>query len=317
MIPAHLTPHLAVAADGAINSVLQTGARHHGQSPPTGEVGFVAAVALGGMRRIANAWRPILRPAGYSVKLSGVFCHQHPRATFTDLHGKSVSCELADLLVVVDDLTGLVPGRRWAALIQAKLATHGSNLTLTSSGDLRQLDLLSRWPAFTLPANFAPGPRDFGTCRHAGTILDCARYGLIAAQPSPVWFQQTPATSMPVAGDQLGTFLAHMMEAGQSGYGREATGTADDWSRTVNELMTVTYANLFSHAAGFSGSRQRGHSGLAFALSDWPIPYWPDIFFSAGPPPSGGRPEGPEDDGPGDGISVLRIGISRVDPEDD
>jgi hypothetical protein len=310
MVPNHLIASLATAADTAINNVLLEGAP--GQSIPTGEVGFVAAVVIGGVYKIANAWSPLLRPHGLSIKMSGVFCHQTPRATFTDNHGNNVSCELADLLVVVEDSTGGRPGRRWAALIQAKMAAPGGGQTLTRLGDLRQLDLMSRWPPFTLPRNFAPGARDFATCRYHGQLLDCGRYGLIDGQPRPDWHQQAPAPAMPAGGDRLGTFLAQMVETGQVGYGREATGLGDDWSRTVDELMTQTYSQFFNYAAGFSGRRQRGHSALSMAIS---CPYDPFFFCSHSdrPPPSGGRPDGPGDDEIPTGISLLRIAISSDD----
>ena len=141
MVPHHLVASLATTADTAIDNVLRVGAP--GQSKPTGEVGFVAAVVIGGVHDIANAWSPLLHPHGLSVKMGGVFCHQTPRATFANNSGKIVSCELADLLVVVEDNTGGRPGRRWAALIQAKMAAPGGGQTLTQPADLRQLDLMS------------------------------------------------------------------------------------------------------------------------------------------------------------------------------
>ncbi len=312
MVPSHLIPSLSAAADKAINNVLLVGAP--GQSTPKTEVDFVAAVVIGGVPDIAAAWRPVLHPHGYSVRMSGVFCHQSPKATFSDIHGTSVSCELADLLVVVEDNTGGKVGRRWAALVQAKIASSGGGKTLSSSGDLRQLDLFTRWPAFTLPSGYLPGARDFSTCSYRGTKLDCGRYGLIEKHPSPDWRQQSPNASMPAGGDELGTFLAHMVETGQVGYGREATGLTDDWSQTVDELMTRTYAMFFTHVSGFSSPQQRGHSALAMSSSDpllWPVPH-PYILAGDIPPPSGGRPEvlGGEDGE--EGISVLRISIGRA-----
>lgn len=99
MNPASLTTRLAIAAQNAIVRSLTNGAR--GQiRPPTGEVGFVAAIVLGAVPAIATAWRPLLRPFGYSIALTGVFCHQTPRASFTDDRGNNAVCELADLLVV-------------------------------------------------------------------------------------------------------------------------------------------------------------------------------------------------------------------------
>jgi hypothetical protein len=314
MIPSSLIPRLASAADTALRPVLKTGAVAHGQTTPTGEVGFVAAAVLGGVPAIAGAWRPILGPAGYKLRVNGVFCHQTPQATFSDTSGVSRTCELADLLVVIDDLTGGSQNRRWATLIQAKMAASSGGKTITQAMDLRQLDLYTRWPSFTLPAGYHPAPRDFSTCSYAGLAFDCGRYGLIDGQPNPLWHQQSPALAMPAGGLELGAFLAHMVEAGQTGFGREATGTSDDWSRTVEELMTVAYANVFNYAAGFSGPRSRGHTAIAFSVSD--LEQSPEhvfqIIFGGEPPPSGGRPEQPDDFAPdGGAVSVLRIGIAR------
>ena len=161
MIPAalNLTNSLAARANCAIDQALLYGAP--GQSKPTGEVGFVAAVVLGAVPRIAKEWKRILMPKGYSVRLTGIFCHQTPRASFTDGNGNGVVCELADLLVVVDDLTSGTPSTRRAVLVQAKMATHGGGKTLSSPRDLVQLALYANWPPFTLPSAFRPGPRDF------------------------------------------------------------------------------------------------------------------------------------------------------------
>lgn len=287
-----------------------------GQSKPTGEIGFVAAVVIGGVHDIANAWAPLLRPhrlsVSQSVKMSGVFCHQTPRATFTDKSGKSVSCELADLLVVVEDNTSGRFDQRWAALIQAKMAAPGGGQTLTQPGDLRQLDLMSRWPLFTLPKNFAPGTRDFTTCKYPGKKLDCGRYGLIEGPPNPDWHQQAPASVMPVRGYRLGTFLAHMVETGQVGYGREATGDRDDWSRTVDELMKQTYKQRFKYAVGFSAPQQRGRSSFEAVISSTYGPFF-HHFDSDGLLPTGGRPDEPGEDDRPTGISLLRIAIGSDD----
>lgn len=317
MIPSHLTATLSLAADTEIDQALRHGAQ--GQNPPTGEVGFVAAFVLGAIPGIARAWRSILRPHNLSVRMTGVFCHQTPRASFIDASGMARLCELSDLLVVAEDLTAQGAVRRWATLIQAKIANTGGGTTLSTSGDLVQLDLMTRWPPFNLPSGYAPGVRDFSSCPYPGTLTDCGRYGLIEPRPNLDWRQQTPAKSMPSGGDTLGSFLAHMIETGQSGYGREATGTRDDWSRTVDELMRVTGAQAFSYAAGFSGQRQRGHSAIAY-VSHPSFPYWDPSqygfgYAAGGPLPTGGRPDGPEplEGGPeGQGISLLRIGVTSV-----
>jgi hypothetical protein len=316
MIPSSLIPLLAMAADNKLMSVLQNGAR--GQARPSGEVGYVAAVVRGGVPAIARAWQPILEPAGYQLVITGVFCHQAPQATFTDSSYLPATCELADLLVVIDELNRGAVGRRYATLIQAKMADFGGGKTINGKMAKRQLHLFEHWPTFTLPAGYDQAPRDFSSCRHPGKPIDCGRYGLITKHPR--WNQQKPASSMPGGGTQLGSFFAKMVEDGQTGYGREATGTGDDWSRTVDELMTVTYANVFNYARGFGpGNPQpRGQTACAFTTQSWPS-YLDDDWnnFHLGgdiPPPSGPLfrrvEEGPP---PGDNISVLRIGIIRED----
>ncbi len=308
MLPSSLTPSLESAADAAINNVLRTGAVAVNQKVPTGEVGFVAAFVLGAVPDIARAWRSILNPHGYSIRMTGVFCHQTPRASFTDTSGAPRTCELADLLVVADDLTSGSATTRWAVLVQAKMANANGGQTLSQQGDLTQLDLLSNWPAFSLPSGFAPGPRDFATCRHAGSAIECGRYGLIDGQPNPLWHQQAPAQSMPAGGDQLGTFIARMLE-GRSGYGREATGTADDWSRTVDELLKVTAGLAFTYAAGLKGSHPRGNSAVAL-VSAPDSPTFGPAQWRSGPPPTGDGSERPVD-GPSEGINLVHIGLTR------
>ena len=315
MIPAHLTSALAMAADRAINSALRSGATAVGQKMPTGEVGFVAAFVLGAVPMIASAWKPILKPAGYSLSLMGVFTHQTPRASFVDSVGVPCQCELADLLVVVDDLTSGAQGQRWATLIQAKMAKPSGGQSLTTQRDLTQLDLLLNWPNFSLPSGFAPGLRDFGTCTHPGITRDCGRYGLIDQQPNPAWHQQAPAPVMPAAGDQLGTFLAKMMEQGQTGYGREATGLVDDWSRTVDELMRVSAGLGFTYAAGLKGLHPRGNTAVAFFVDTGDF-RGPQGWWSNEPPPTGGHADEPSDF-PSEGINLLRIGVARSESRSD
>lgn len=310
MIPSTLTPSLETAANTEINNILRTGATSVRQTMPTGEVGFVAAFVLGAVPAIASAWRPLLRPHGLSVKMWGVFCHQTPKVRFTDSSRIRRTCELADLLLVVDDLTTGKATTRWAVLIQAKMAAASGGCHLKGSGDLAQLDLLSRWPNFTLPTTFAAGARDFSTCTHAGSTIACGRYGLIDGQPNPVWHQQAPATVMPAGGDELGTFIARMVEC-RSGYGREATGLSDDWSRTVDELTKVTAGLAFTYSAGLKGSHPRGNSSLAFVVTAGD-PLGPMQWASA-PPPSGGKPETPLDEPPSEGINLVHIGITNTE----
>ena len=308
MIPSQHIPILASCADVAIDQALRNGATYLGQKVPTGEVGFVAAVVLGAVPSIGQLWKAVLKPAGYSVSVSGIFCHQSPKVRFDYSGGGRPRCELADLLVAVEDYTSGRRGDRIACLVQAKMVSALGGKTLSDPGDLVQLDLLTRWPSFTLPNGYAPHARDFSTCAHPGATLDCGRYGLIDGQPDPDWFQQLPASTMPAGGPRLGTFLANMLETGQTGYGRLANGLADDWSYTVDELMTRTAAATFSHSETLTGRHRRGMMAMTFFAGD------DDAFaFSRGdqPPPSGGRPEYSEEEPPEPGISVLHIAVGR------
>ncbi|MGZ3273549.1 MAG: hypothetical protein ACXU82_08885 [Caulobacteraceae bacterium] len=118
----------------------------------------------------------------------------------------------------------------------------------------------------------------------------------------------SPAKSMPAGGLELDGFLAHMVETGQTSCGREATGVADDWSLTVDELLNLTGAASFTYGRGFKGPQPRGVTAIA-AFG----PYQPpgSGLWVASPPPSGGRPERAEDEPPAEGISVLHIGVVR------
>ncbi len=314
MIPVtlNLTNSLAVRANNAIDQALLYGAP--GQSTPTGEVGFIAAVVLGAVPRIAKEWKKILIPNRYSVRLTGVFCHQTPRASFTDRNGNGVACELADLLVVVDDLTSGMPSTRRAVLVQAKMAKHGGGKKLSSPRDLVQLDLYTNWPPFTLPSAFHPGPRDFRNGPGTGSFLTCGRYGLIEPQPTPKWRQNAPAAAMSAGGDELGTYLAQMIQSGTHSYGRIAPGSGDDWSLTVSELLNVTGSLAFSYATGFQGRRPRKNSQVAFSVSGG-IHSAAHIHFRDKPLPTGGQPGDPsyEENGEGQGISVIHIGVERAD----
>ena len=307
MVPTNLLQPLSIAADREVSWSLRRGAAAFGQKPPNSEVGFVAAFVLAGVPAIAKAWRPILRTAGLSVQMAGVFIHQTPQVKFTDSRGIPRKCELADLLIVVDHLTSRGMGRRVAALVQAKMASPSGVTTLRSPGDMVQLELLSTWPPFTMPRRFAPGPRDFSNCTHSGSLQDCGRYGLISPQSSPDWRQSAPSQTISSGGMQLGTFAARMLGTGQTGFGREATGLADDWSRTVDELLTISGGTAFRHAASLGGRRPlRGSVVTAFVIDR-------DYFVLGRPlrrlPPFDTVPEDVEQND-SEGISFVHISIS-------
>ena len=311
MIPSKIVPILASTANSAINRALKCGAPALGLHVPTKETEFVAAVLLGALPDIARGWQPELNAQGLSAEFVGVFCHGSPMATFNGHSTNSRTCELADLLVVFEETTGGVVGQRRAVLIQAKMASPGGGKTLTGHGELTQLGLYSGWPRFELGAGFSSGWRDFSTCTYCGNNNHCGRYGLIDKK-SHLWHQQSPDRTMPSGGDELGTFLARMI-SNQHAYGREATGTKDDWSRTVDDLMRITFKRAF--AVPGSGSRlqhKRGTSIPMFAVSkEFDGFYIPDDDTGGVRPTNDGIY--PPDEG---GISLLYVAISRPDGRD-
>ena len=325
MIAPQFMPWLERAADCAVMRALRFGV-------PTGasEPQFVAAVVLNAIPEIAMIWEPILNHAGLSATFSSVFCHQSPIATYQDSACKKHSCELADLLVVVDDRTNGTQVRRRAVLVQAKMAAPQGGKRLSSS-DLTQLNLYSTWPAFRLGSGFRSCLRHFSNCRHPGNLDDCGRYGLIGRCPR-LWHQQAPARTMPSGGDELGTFLARMVD-NRSGYGREATGRADDWSRTVEELMSITFNKVFHDPTtrsrrfrGVSVSSTNSDDAIGLRIRGQDIYSGPVIAYpldavgfqirghaNAGGGASGRETDRFEERAPGGGISLLRIEIKRLD----
>lgn len=56
--------------------------------PPRSEVGFVAAVTLGGVTDIAQAWKLLCKKHGIGLDLTGVFCHGAPVVSFKDRNSR-------------------------------------------------------------------------------------------------------------------------------------------------------------------------------------------------------------------------------------
>ena len=296
---------MGAAANQAIGKVLQHGsAKMH--APPRSEVGFVAAVTLGGIEAIAKAWEPILAVAGLSLDLTGVFCHAAPIVNFTGSKGRAKSCELADLLVVVDVTSAGVLERR-AALIQAKMARAAGRVSLSGMSTVTQLDLYQNWYVFDFKdaaygmsrVNFIP----YGDAAYSGTFGVIDRH----FRNVPIWTQHAarPTPLLTAQHVMLGTFIAEMARGSGAGYGRRATPSLKtDWSKTIERLLSVTYARAFHHkATSGAASAPRGVTAcacLSFAtaatLAKPVLAGWdgepPDVSFR-------------EDDGRPSGISVL------------
>jgi hypothetical protein len=117
--------------------------------PP--EEDFVASLILLGLPRLDALWRPLFRHWGMRLSLTGVFCHQTPKASFQRA-GKNEAPELADLLIVRRH-ESKTNSKQVAVLIQAKMSGSGK---LRLPADDPQLDLYTTWPEFMLRARKAP-----------------------------------------------------------------------------------------------------------------------------------------------------------------
>lgn len=254
---------MASAANDAIHKSLL-----HGSNgmllPPRTEVGFVAAVTPGAIRDIASAWTPLLVGSGFSLDLSGVFCHGAPMVTFKGTKAQSRRCELADLLIVVDVVTGNTPIRR-ASLIQAKMANAAERVKLSGRSSIVQLDLYQNWHLFDFEeAAYGMNRVDFNVGKAAS---DSGTFGVIDRHlKPPVWTQHavSPTPTRTSNKVRLGGFIAEMVNGG-SGFGRLATPSLQtDWSKTVEGLLMVTYARAFHHKATLGPvSAQRGVHAVA------------------------------------------------------
>jgi hypothetical protein len=313
LLPRSVILEMAAKANDAIDDVLVVGSETM-VLPPRTEVGFVAAVTLGGVTDIARAWKPLCKSHGVGLDLTGVFCHGAPVVSFNDRKGRSAGCELADLLIVVDVTNAGVLTRR-AALIQAKMARAAKRVSLSGSSSRVQLDLYQYWHKFDFKdaayglnqVDFTIGPKELDS----GTIGVIDRH----LKTQPVWTQHAVRPTPEIISDEpyLGTFIAEMVDGTRPGFGRLATPALQtDWSKTVERLLQVTYQRAFLHAPPLGGASQprgvRATACVNFAMRA-------NLMKMM----SGGSGKGPpfdfetkeDDDRPG-GISVVHIGIGPV-----
>lgn len=321
MIPSTFIPSLAASANCAVQLSLLSGAP--GQSTSIrDEPGFVAAVTLGAVPKFAPAWQSMLQPLGYKVSIVSVFCHQTPQVVF---NGPGTGrCELADLLVVVDDLT--MPGRpsRSAVLVQAKMLKASGSVSVPGQSD--QFHLYSTWPYFRFRSGaYLQHPRNFRSSACGCKTLQSGRYGLIDVVSSPPdWHQSAPNATMSATGSPpLGTFIAEMLGQRGGGFGRCCLSPpSDPWSETIDELLRVTAGMKFRHGSFVDSQGNRvPQSRVSFATSlaqsatnfslDTPVVQCFGDAFPPERPPSEDRP-GPEDGG----VSAIRIVISRAEESD-
>lgn len=316
MLSSQTIKSMSVTADAVIGDVLLRGS-HGMRTAPRAEVGVVAAVTLGGIDKIASAWRPILSASKLALSITGVFCHAAPMVRFSGTGSFVQTCELADLLVVMDFLHK-GPTVRTASLIQAKMAAKAQRVVLTGLSSKRQLSLYQSWPQFSfVDAIYGTDKYILATATGAqsGTFGVIDRHFKRAPAAPPIWTQHmaTPTPRIVTSEPMLGTFIAHM--AVPSTYGRSARpGGQDDWSKVVDLLLRVTYAKVFRHKPTLGESNPtRGVTGLAYFLTS-------GIAVSRASSSAGRQWRPPfdgfediEDPSPG-GISLLHVKIARSEP---
>jgi hypothetical protein len=312
LLPRTLLPTMASAANHAIDTVLAAGLPGM-ISPPRSEVGFVAAVTLGGIQEIAKAWKPLCRGLGLAIDLSGVFCHAAPMVKFMDSKRWPRRCELADLLVVVDVGNSKSFVRR-AALVQAKMARAAARVSLSSDSSRVQLDLYQNWQKFDFEeAVYGMSLVDF---TKGGRTFDSGTFGVIDRHfKTPVWTQHTASPTPAIVWNQpyLGEFIAEMVDGARPGFGRLATPTLKtDWSKTVDRLLAVTYGRAFHHkpTLGPTGAPRGVHAIACLSFKATPGPINALWSGSVQGPPY--RFETREDGGQPSGISVVHIGVSPI-----
>jgi hypothetical protein len=304
------------SADAVIADVLLRGSRGMRTAPRT-EVGLVAAVTLGGIGGIASAWGPILSASRLALSLTGVFCHGSPMVRFRSAGSSVQTCELADLLVVVDfPHKGAIV--RTASLIQAKMAAKRGHVTLKGPSSKRQLSLYQAWPQFTfVDPIYGANQYVLATTTRArsGTFGVIDRHFRKRRSAPPIWTQHpaSPTPSVVTGEPMLGTFIANMTNGSACGRRAQPDGK-DDWSKVVDLLLRVTYRKAFRHkptlgpasplrgatrsvcflASGNTGTASRRRIGR-----DWQPPF--DGF------------EYIDDPDPG-GISLVHVRIGRSEP---
>jgi len=210
-------------------------------------------------------WGPILNSSGIDLRVTGVYCHQTPKACF-EYDGSRRPCELGDLLIVHEHL-GSVPRRR-ALLVQAKMAKHRRP---TASPNTIQDHLYSKWPNFSLSGRGGQHKKSYYKRgdRNVRPNVSGSRYLLIENERKPCSFSDgllpnvftfiksnNSSTHTPIDG----SILLSNMVLGKSGSGRKSDILSSNdmshprdsdyiaprnnkrrhWSITVQELLEIT-----------------------------------------------------------------------------
>lgn len=162
--------------------------------------------------------------------------------------------------------------------VQAKIFSATGVISITPSSH-DQLELYEFWHSFS----FVSGPyssvsRDFAASGQPGSSSKSGRYGGIDLPPTaPLWEHVVPSNHPPMGrggGIELTEFVAGMV-VGDAGVGREAQASgSDDWSMTVDEILSITAAQSVTLAAslGPGATRPRGVTTTALVGGRTPPP---------------------------------------------
>jgi hypothetical protein len=141
-----LKPHLIASARYSIMmSMIKAwdNCRSRGADPE--EPDIVASLVLNGTKILENEWRNVFYQFGIKIAITGIFCHQTPKVSFSGMKGKS--CEIGDLLWCHLHHDSHGKNTRNAILYQAKKSSNQPYQI--GRNDLDQLELYTNWPSFT------------------------------------------------------------------------------------------------------------------------------------------------------------------------
>ncbi len=108
------------------------------------EPDFVASLVMNGTKILEAGWRKVLGPYKTKIAVTGIYCHQTPKVSFSGIHG--TSCELGDLLWCHIHTNRKRNITRNAILYQAKKSSRQPYRI--SGKEFNQLKLYSNWPEF-------------------------------------------------------------------------------------------------------------------------------------------------------------------------
>lgn len=337
MIPDDLFDSLACGARAAVSHAWASAPN------PRSEIDHLFSMTTVGIKKLGANWAPILTRANITLCVTGVFCHQTPKARYMHPDDGWKSPELGDLLVVHEHR--IVPRdgpeeiTRRAVLVQGKMVDRG--VPGGGTVDPYQKYLYEHWPDFELKGRgpngsaFQTGLRNFRP-----NALDTGRYGLIerdshACRNRPYfpfchhvpWTYSEPRQPVRSAGgEDAGTFITNMLYDTRPMRGRTAhppppgpltlsSGTPNNhFDVTVQELLTITGARTLRSREDSPTRRQsvlvcvQVSYGTRSLLPVTGTAFAPSEVDDDG---GGAPPEGPSEGDYDDGISVMLIETGR------